>query len=106
LVRDTEGLDPEDLKHPAKAGAGRPLGDSDEKVITALRTAECVAGLPGLKAWEIQRVTGIAHRTFYDAMKRLIPGRVAKCAIIKGYQLSIVERQKVSDEEEVHVGAE
>jgi hypothetical protein len=93
LVRD-EGLDPEQLKQPTKGG--RPQGDAEEKILVALRTAECIAELPGLSVAELERATGIPRRTIYDRIKRM-PERVIKSPLSKGFQLSLSERQKVSD---------
>ena len=93
LVRDHEGLDPAELKQPSKGG--RPQGDAEEKIIIALRTAECVAGLPGLTVTEIQRVADLPRRTVYDRIKRM-PEKVVKCVTAKGFQLSVGEREKVS----------
>jgi hypothetical protein len=93
-VRDEDGLDPDELKKAAKGG--RRQGDAEDKIIVALRTAECVAGLPGLTADEIQRTTGIPRRTIYDRIKR-IPDRVVKCIPIKGFQLSPKERREVDE---------
>jgi hypothetical protein len=45
-VRDEDGLDPDKLKKAAQGG--HPQGDAEDKIIVALRTAECVADLPGL----------------------------------------------------------
>jgi AAA domain len=84
-----------DQRKSRKTKGGRPNGDAEEKIITALRAAECVAQLPGLKACEIQKATGIPARTFYNAIGNLMPGRVVKCVLNKGYQLSVKERQKV-----------
>jgi len=78
---------------------GRPKSDADEKIIVALRVAECVAALPGLTAGQITATAEIPRRTFYNAIKRLMPARVAKCAAINGYQLSLNERNKVSEED-------
>jgi RecA-family ATPase len=90
LTRDTEGLDPEKLKQPTKGG--RPKSDANEKVIIALRTAELYGELPGLKV----TAAGIPRRTVYRAITEL-NGRVIKCGLIKGFQLSTEERAKVSD---------
>jgi hypothetical protein len=95
LIRDKDGLDPEELKRPKKAG--RPPGDVENRIIVALRTAECVAELPGLTAAQIQSTTGCPKRTVYARLKKMTPARIAKCVPIKGYQLSLVERQRFTD---------
>jgi RecA-family ATPase len=94
LTRDTEGLDPEKLKQPTKGG--RPKSDANEKVIIALRTAELYGQLPGLKVGQIVTAAGIPRRTVYRAISEL-NGRVLKCVLVKGFQLSPQERAKVSD---------
>lgn len=98
LERDDEGLDPEELKKPAKGG--RPQGDAEDKIITALVTAECVAGLPGLTVAQIHQATRVPRRTIFDRLKRMTPARVVKCVPISGYQLSVNERQKVDNDDE------
>lgn len=65
LVRDDQGLDPADLKRPTDRG-GRPPGDTEDRILVALRTAECVAGLPGLTVSEIEKATGTVRRTIYE----------------------------------------
>jgi AAA domain len=98
LVRDDQGLDPSELKEKV-GGTGGKKGDSDERIITALRTAECIGGIEALKAGQLQQVTGVKHRTFYEAIKRLQPSRVVKSAMVKGgYQLSVSERQKAESD--------
>ncbi len=93
LVRDTEGLDPENLKKPTK-GAGRPKSDAREKIDVALRTAEVYGQLPALKVGQIETVTGVPRRSVYDAISKM-NGRVVKSAIVKGgFQLSPAERAK------------
>jgi AAA domain len=97
LVRDDSGLDPARLKRPDKGG--RPQSDAEEKIIVALRTAECVAGLSGLKVVEITKATGVCRRTIQYRLRQMTPRRVVKCVPTKGYQLSVDERNKVQDEE-------
>jgi hypothetical protein len=99
LVRDASGLDPSKLKRPDNK-VGRPEGGAEDKIIVALRTAECVAGLPGLKVIELTKVTGVSRRTIQYRLKQMTPIRIAKCVSAQGYQLSVSERNKVRDEEE------
>jgi RecA-family ATPase len=93
LVRDKDGLDPEKLKQPPKNG-GRP-SDTADQIIIALRVAECEAGLPGLKAKQIARATGLTVRTVQRHLTQLSPKRCVKSVAAKGYQLSVEERGKV-----------
>jgi regulatory protein RepA len=95
LIRDEDGLDPEELKQPKKAG--RPPGDTEDKILVALRTAECVAKLPGLAVAQIQTVTGCSKRTIYAWLKKMTPSRIMRCIPIKGYQLSLAERQRFTN---------
>jgi len=94
LVRDEEGLDPEDLKQPSKGG--RPKANANEAVLTALRVAECFGGLPALRAKQIAQASGLSSRSIQTALKDLVPVKVVKSAIVKwGYQLSVAERAKL-----------
>jgi hypothetical protein len=100
-----DGFDWDEWENPTGAAksngvaGGRPKGSAEEQIVIALRTAECVAGLPGLKAAQLETVTGLAHRTIYDAIKRM-PGRVTACALIKGFQLTVAERNKVANKDD------
>jgi hypothetical protein len=88
-------LNPGDLKQPSKGG--RPKGDAEDKILTALRTAECVAGLPSLSVEQISMVTGVPRRTVYDRIKKM-RAQVVKAPLSegKGFQLSVAERQRYS----------
>lgn len=92
LVRDTEGLDPEELKQPPKAG--RPKSDAHTKIDVALRTAELYGELPGLTVSQLETVTDVPRRTIYRSVTEM-NGRVIKCSLLKGgFQLSPKERAK------------
>lgn len=81
-----------------KNKGGRPSNDVDEKIIAALRTAECVCERQGLTAGQLVTATSTPRRTIYNALKKLVPSRIAKCIGINGYQLSLNERNKTSEQ--------
>jgi hypothetical protein len=93
LERDTEGLDPEELKQPTK-GAGRPKSDAGEKIVTALLTAEVVCHFQALTVTQLVTVTEIKRRTVYDTIAKM-KGKIVPSALVKGgFQLSPAERAK------------
>jgi hypothetical protein len=92
LVRDEQGLDPEDIKKPSKGG--RSGAESLDKILIALRTAECVCEQPGLSATAIERVTGLCRKTVYNIVGKN-PKQIVKAPLVKGFQLSVQERQKI-----------
>lgn len=91
LFNRVDQLNPADLKHPIKGG--RPKGDAEERILTALRTAECIAGLPSLTVEDISKATGVPRRTVYDRIGKM-RGQIVKAPLTKGFQLSVNERQK------------
>ncbi len=92
LQRDTEGLNPEELKQPTKAG--RPKSDTNEKIEIALRTAEVICKFPALKVSQIVTVTGATRRTVYRSIAEM-KGKVVGSVLVKGgYQLSVAERAR------------
>jgi len=92
VVLDKSGLDPHELKKPAKGG--RPPSDAKTQILTALRTAELIAGLEGLSAKQIQQAAGLNLRTIQRYLKPMLHKEVERCVAIEGYQLSVSERQK------------
>jgi AAA domain len=92
VVLDETGLDPHELKQPAKGG--RPPSDAKAQILTALRTAEVIAGLQGLTAKQMGQAARLNLRTIQRHLKTMLHKEVEKCVSIDGYQLSINEREK------------
>ena len=74
----------------------------DERILAALRTAECLCGLSSLEVKQLAQVTHIRERTIYDRLKRMTPSRVDKCTLSKGYQLSFDEQREATNGEHRH----
>lgn len=92
VVVDENGLDPHELKQPAKGG--RPPSDAKAQILTALRTAEVICGQPGLTTKQIEQAAGMTLRTIQRHLAMMLRKEVEKCVAIGGYQLSVSERQK------------
>ena len=88
LQRDTEGLDPTELKHPPPK-PGRPKQDITELVMSIFRAFDQDGGTTSK---QVAEVILINLRTVQRKIKELMPGRLAKAPTIGGYQLSLAER--------------
>jgi hypothetical protein len=93
VVLDESGLDPHELKQPAKGG--RPPSDAKTQILTALRTAEVIAGLQGLTTKQMEQAAGLNLRTIQRYLKNMLHKEVERCVTIDGYQLSVSEREKI-----------
>jgi hypothetical protein len=89
LQRDTDGLDPTDLKHPP-AKPGRPPQDTTELLMSIFRAFDQDGGTTSK---QVAAVTLLNLRTVQRKIKELMPGRLAKAPTISGYQLSLAERK-------------
>ena len=91
LERDTEGLDPSELKQ-LKQG-GRPRDDNTDLILAVFRFCDENGGSTARKVSEAAMVS---KRTVYRRIKELMPERLVKSAFLKdGYQLSLNERNKM-----------
>ena len=90
LQRDTEGLDPSELKHPPPK-PGRPKQDITELVMSIFRAFDQDGGTTSK---QLAEVTLLNLRTVQRKIKELIPARLTKAPTIGGYQLSLVERKE------------
>ena len=90
LVRDTEGLDPTELKQINKGG--RPKDDNTEVIMAVFRACEQDGGVT---AKQVSVATLINLRSVQRRIKDLIPTRLSKAAIKGGFQLSLSEASKM-----------
>lgn len=90
LLRDTEGLNPAELKQVNKGG--RPKEDDAEIIMAAFRSYERDGGA-SIK--EISEATLIGKRTIYRRVKELVPDRLSKAMSRNGFQLSLQEARKL-----------
>ncbi len=90
LVRDAEGLDPEELKQ-IKQG-GRPKNEIGDVILAVLRMCDSEGGTTAKRISEAS-LTGL--RTVQRRIKDLMPQRVVKAVSVGGYQLSLAERERV-----------
>ena len=90
LIRDTEGLDPAELKQPDKGG--RPKDDNTEVIMAAFRAFEADGGAT---AKQVSEATLISKRTIQRRIKELTPTRLAKAPLKNGFQLSLSEAEKM-----------
>jgi AAA domain/DnaB-like helicase N terminal domain len=96
LVRDTEGLDPTELKQAEKGG--RPKDDNSDLIMAVFRACE---GNGGATAKQVSEATLIPKRTIQRRIRELSPARLVKAPLIKnGFQLSLSESEKMKEFEE------
>jgi hypothetical protein len=90
LVCDNEGLDPEELKAPKKAG--RKKNNSTLEILAVLRSVDSQGGA---SAKTLAENTLQSKSTTLRRLRELMASqRVVKAPIINGYQLSLAERTK------------
>ena len=89
LEKDTEGLNPSQLKQPKQGG--RPKHDHDEIIMAVFRTFEENGGA---NARQISAATLVPLRSIQRSIKELIPARLAKAPTRGGFQLSLAEAAK------------
>ncbi len=90
LVRDTEGLDPTELKHINKGG--RPKDDNTEIIMAVFRAFEQEGGAT---AKQVSTATLVNLRSVQRRIKDLMPARLSKATIKGGFQLSLNEASKM-----------
>jgi hypothetical protein len=91
LVRDTEGLDPAELKPPKQNG--RPKNDNADLILAVFRVYDQNGGAT---TKQVSEATLIGKRMIQRRIKELMPLRIIKAPLIKdGYQLSLTERTKI-----------
>lgn len=96
LVKDTQGLDPTELKQINKGG--RPKDDNTEIIMAVFRAFEQEGGAT---AKQVSEAMLIGKRTIQRRIKELIPTRLAKAVQLKnGFQLSLKESEKMKKFEE------
>lgn len=90
LIRDTEGLNPAELKQTNRGG--RPKDDNTEIIMAVFRAFEPGGGAT---AKQVSAATQIPLRSVQRSIKGLTPSRLAKAPLKNGFQLSLSEASKM-----------